>query len=186
MTEERRALHRDYHDRHYGFPLPDDNELFGRLVMEINRAGLNREIILKKEKAFRIAFDQFNIKKVAAYTEKDRERLLSDAAIVRNRPKIDAAIENARRILGLQQEYGSFHEWLERHHPRSKEEWVKLFKKTFLFTGGEIVGEFLMSTGFLPGAHDPGCPVHFQILESGPKWAERETDVLNKNETNSI
>lgn len=91
---------------------------------------------------------------MAAYTDADVARLLQDAGIIRNRLKVNAAIENARIILQLQQEFGSFHNWPAHHHPQPKEAWVKLFKKTFRFTGGEIVNEFLMSTGWLPGAHD--------------------------------
>jgi DNA-3-methyladenine glycosylase I len=154
---ERKNLHKNYHDNHYGFPLHNDNELFGRLVLEINQAGLSWETILKKEKAFRIAFNNFDIATVAAYTETDRERLLSDAGIIRNRLKIDAAIHNAQVILQLKTQYGSFDAWLLQHHPQPKAEWVKLFKKTFRFTGGEIVNEFLMSIGLLPGAHDTDC-----------------------------
>ncbi|WP_026327177.1 DNA-3-methyladenine glycosylase I [Proteiniphilum acetatigenes] len=170
QPEERKALHKNYHDNHYGFPIHDDNELFGRLIMEINQAGLSWETILKKESSFREAYDSFNIKKVASYTEKDRERLLNDAGIIRNRLKINAAIENANTILALQQEFGSFEKWLEHHHPKTKDEWVKLFKKTFRFTGGEIVNEFLMSIGYLPGSHSENCPVYKEILKQNPMW----------------
>ncbi|GAA4454214.1 DNA-3-methyladenine glycosylase I [Rurimicrobium arvi] len=167
---ERKALHQRYHDHHYGFPIHDDNELFGRLIMEINQAGLSWETILKKEEGFRKAYANFDIAAVAAFSEKDRERLLNDAAIIRNRLKVNAAIENARVIVQLQQEFGSFEKWLEHHHPRTKEEWVKLFKKTFRFTGGEIVGEFLMSIGYLPGAHSEDCPVYAKITRKKPMW----------------
>jgi len=170
MTEDRRSLHKAYHDKLYGFPIHDDNELFGRLVLEINQAGLSWETILKKEPTFRKAYDNFNIKKVAAYNEADRERLMGDAGIIRNRLKINAAIENAKTILQLQKEYGSFEKWLEHHHPKSKEEWVKLFKNTFKFTGGEIVNEFLMSIGYLPGAHSPECKIYNRILKTKPRW----------------
>ena len=112
----------------------------------------------------------FDIKKVAAYGAKDRERLLGDAGIIRNRLKIEAAVENARTILVLQKESGSFRQWLESHHPKSKEEWTKLFKKTFRFTGGEIVNEFLMSTGYLPGAHSEDCEVYRKVLKAKPAW----------------
>lgn len=161
-------VHKIYHDHHYGFPITDDNELFGRLIMEINQAGLSWETILKKEKGFRKAYDNFNIPKIAHYTEKDRERLLSDAGIIRNKLKVNAAIENAKTIVQLQKEYGSFLAWIEHHHPLTKEEWVKLFKKNFKFTGGEIVNEFLMSIGKLPGAHQKGCPVG-DALAAGKK-----------------
>jgi len=170
MPAARQALHRTYHDHHYGFPIEDDNELFGRLLLEINQAGLSWETILKKESSFRQAYSHFDIAAVAAYTDADRTRLLADAGIIRNRLKINAAIENARTILGLQTAYGSFANWLAQHHPRSKAEWVKLFKKTFRFTGGEIVGEFLMSIGYLPGAHSPACPVYPCVLATQPKW----------------
>lgn len=170
MKEPSRSLHQNYHDSHYGFPIHDDNELFGRLIMEINQAGLSWETILKKEANFRNAYDDFDLEKVASYTEQDRERLLTDAGIIRNRLKINAAIENAKTILILQQEYGSFGKWLAHHHPKSKDEWVKIFKKTFRFTGGEIVNEFLMSIGYLPGAHSESCPVYAEILKNNPKW----------------
>lgn|SRR5690554_2147139 len=160
---EKRDLHQRYHDQFYGFPISDDNELFGRLIMEINQAGLSWETILRKEKGFRTAYHDFDIPTIAAYSEEDWERLLSDAGIIRNRLKINAAIENAKTILQLQKEYGSFAAWLDHHHPKSKEEWVKLFKKTFKFTGGEIVGEFLMSIGYLPGAHDADCQIGMML-----------------------
>lgn len=161
-----------YHDTQYGFPIEDDNELFERLVLEINQAGLSWTLILKKRQAFQTAFERFDINTVAAFDDTDRERLLADAGIVRNRMKIDAAIFNARQIQALQQEYGSFKNWLDAHHPRSKDEWVKLFKKHFKFVGGEIVGEFLMSTGYLKGAHAESCPVYRETLKYHPKWLD--------------
>ena len=170
QPESRKWLHKNYHDHHYGFPLEDDDELFGRLIMEINQAGLSWETILKKEESFRKAYDNFSIAKVADYEEKDRERLLNDAGIIRNKLKVNAAIENAKEMLRLQSEYGSFAKWLLLHHPKSKEAWVKLFKKHFKFTGGEIVNEFLMSIGFLPGAHEEDCAVYHKILELDPVW----------------
>lgn len=170
LPEERKALHKNYHDNHYGFPIRDDNELFGRLILEINQAGLSWETILKKEATFRQAYSNFDVEQVAAYTNADRERLLADAGIIRNRLKIDAAIENAKTIVILQKEFGSFQNWLEYHHPKTKEEWVKLFKKTFRFTGGEIVNEFLMSIGYLQGAHSETCPIHEKILKQNPMW----------------
>ena len=170
MKEPSRTLHQNYHDYHYGFPIHDDNELFGRLIMEINQAGLSWETILKKEASFRKAYDNFNIKIIADYTQTDRERLLNDPGIIRNKLKVNAAIENAKTILQLQDEFGSFEKWLEHHHPKTKEEWVKLFRKTFRFTGGEIVNEFLMSIGFLPGAHSPECAIYKKVLKSNPQW----------------
>jgi DNA-3-methyladenine glycosylase I len=162
--------HGPYHDREYGFPLHDDAALFERLVLEINQAGLSWLTILRKRDAFRQAYGGFDLQTVAAYGARDRLRLLADAGIIRNRLKIDAAIANAARILELRKSHGSFAGWLDAHHPRSKEEWVRLFKQTFRFTGGEIVGEFLMSTGYLPGAHVPACPVYARIARLEPAW----------------
>jgi len=170
MPEGRQAIHKAYHDLQYGFPIHNDDELFCRLVLEINQAGLSWETILKKQESFRRAYDNFEISKVAAYTEADRDRLLSDPGIIRNRLKINAAIENAKTILALQQEYGSFENWLKGHHPKPKEEWIKLFKKTFKFTGGEIVNEFLTSIGILKGAHSEDCPVYRDVLSANPLW----------------
>lgn len=174
MKEPSRTLHQNYHDKHYGFPTYDDNELFGRLILEINQAGLSWETILKKEAGFRSAYDNFNILKIAHYTQTDRERLLNDAGIIRNKLKVNAAIENAKTILQLQDEFGSFEKWLEHHHPKTKEEWVKVFKKTFRFTGGEIVNEFLMSIGYLRGAHAENCRVYQEILKTSPKWLQKK------------
>ena len=163
--------HGPYHDREYGFPLRGDDLLFERLVLEINQAGLSWLTILKKRDGFRRAYDGFALEKVAAYGDEDRARLLADAGIIRNRLKVDAAIENARRILAIRDQAGSFAGWLDAHHPCTKADWVKLFKKAFRFTGGEITGEFLLSTGYLEGAHHPDCPVHAQVLALGPPWA---------------
>lgn len=163
-------FHGPYHDTEYGFPLRDDHLLFERLILEINQAGLSWLTVLKKREGFQRAYDDFNLDKVAAYGEEDYLRLLNDPGIIRNRLKINAAIENARRIIEIQQEYGSFAAWLDHHHPLSKQEWIKVFKQTFRFTGGEIVGEFLMSTGYLPGAHTETCPVYTKIAALNPPW----------------
>jgi DNA-3-methyladenine glycosylase I len=163
--------HGPYHDREYGFPLEDDAALFERLMLEINQAGLSWLTILKKREAFRRAYSGFVPELVAAYGDSDRARLLNDSGIIRNRLKIDAAIANARTILELRNTHGSFAGWLTAHHPKTKDDWLKLFKKTFRFTGGEIVNEFLMSIGYLPGAHVPHCPVYQLILERRPAWA---------------
>ncbi|HEY9620397.1 MAG TPA: DNA-3-methyladenine glycosylase I [Crinalium sp.] len=163
-------FHGPYHAHEYGFPLQDDHLLFERLILEINQAGLSWLTILKKREGFRRAYHDFNIDVVAAYGESDRLRLLNDANIIRNRLKVDAAIENARRLVTIRQDHGSFVAWLDHHHPLTKSEWIKLFKKTFRFTGGEIVGEFLMSTGYLPGAHQEDCPVYAKVADVNPPW----------------
>ncbi|MBC7948959.1 MAG: DNA-3-methyladenine glycosylase I [Chitinophagaceae bacterium] len=164
------TVHQHYHDKEYGFPLRTDNELFARLVLEINQAGLSWETILKKKENFLKAFDNFDIDKVARYNDKRKEKLMLDAGIIRNRLKIEATIDNAKKIKAIQKETGSFKKWLDQHHPLSKEEWVKLFKSQFRFTGGEIVNEFLMSTGYLPGAHVDSCPAFQKIIKLKPMW----------------
>jgi DNA-3-methyladenine glycosylase I len=158
-------LNKHYHDHQYGFPIDDDDELFGRFILEINQAGLSWTLMLRKQESFRAAYDHFSIEKVAAYDENDRERLLQDTGIIRNRLKINAAIVNAQKILELKKECGSFKAWLDSNKHLDKIGWTKLFKKTFKFTGGEIVNEFLMSTGYLPGAHSPDCPIYAKTIQ---------------------
>jgi DNA-3-methyladenine glycosylase I len=172
QTRPETDVHRHYHDHDYGFPLHDDNALFERLVLEINQAGLSWETILKKKENFQRAYGGFDVDGVAAYTEADRERLLSDAGIIRNKLKVNAAIENAQRIVALRKDYGSFKGWLDAHHPLTKDEWVKVFKKQFVFVGGEIVNETLMSTGYLPGAHAETCPTFAKIAKLNPPWMQ--------------
>ena len=167
------AFHGPYHDREYGFPLTGDAELFERLVLEINQAGLSWLTILKKRDAFRRAYHGFDPERVARYGARDVKRLLGDAGIIRNRLKVAAAIANANTVLALRKSHGSFAAWLDAHHPLRKEEWVKLFKQNFKFTGGEIVGEFLLSTGYLPGAHRESCPVYPKIGKLKPAWSRR-------------
>jgi len=159
-------VHRLYHDTQYGFAITDDDELFGRLILEINQAGLSWDTILKKQNNFRKAYSSFSIAEIAAYREGDINRLLADASIIRNKVKVKAAIFNAQQILALQKEFGSFKNWLDIQQLNEKIEWVKLFKKTFKFTGGEITGEFLMSTGYLPGAHVQECSIYKKLNAS--------------------
>lgn len=163
-------VHGPYHATEYGFPQRDESVLFERLLLEINQAGLSWETILRKREGFRAAYDGFDVDTVAAYGEAERARLMHDAGIIRNRLKIEAAIHNAQVIQGLRASHGGFAQWLDAHAvedgaPRDKAAWVKLFKKTFRFTGGEITGEFLMSLGYLPGAHRPDCPVAILLRE---------------------
>ncbi len=163
--------HGPYHDTEYGVPLTDESALFERLVLEINQAGLSWLTILKKREAFKQAYSGFDVETVSRYGARETKRLLADAGIIRNRLKVEAAIHNARQVLALRTSHGGFAAWLDAHHPLTKPEWVKLFKQTFRFTGGEIVGEFLLSTGYLPGAHDADCPAYARILAMKPPWA---------------
>jgi len=166
-------LHGPYHDREYGFPIRSDRALLERLALEINQAGLSWQTMLQKRKGFRRAYAGFDVEKVAAFGAPERRRLLADAGIIRNRLKVDAVIENARRILAIRDSHGSLAKWLDAHHPRSALEWQKLFKKTFVFTGGEIVRSFLLSTGYLRGAHVPSCPVFAKAAKKKPAWMRK-------------
>ena len=163
-------LHGPYHDHEYGFPQREEAVLFERLLLEINQAGLSWETMLRKRDGFRAAYSGFEVDRVARYGERDRARLLADPGIIRNRLKVEAAIHNARIIQQLRDTHGGFAAWLDAHHPLPKAEWVKLFKKTFRFTGGEITGEFLMSLGYLPGAHRQDCPAYRRAAQQRPPW----------------
>ncbi|WFC42759.1 DNA-3-methyladenine glycosylase I [Pseudoxanthomonas sp. SE1] len=163
-------LHGPYHDREYGFPQRDEAVLFERLLLEINQAGLSWETMLKKREGFRTAYSGFEVDKVARYGDKDRARLLADPGIIRNRLKVEAAIHNAQVIRQLRTTHGGFAAWLDAHHPLPKADWIRLFKKTFRFTGGEITNEFLMSLGYLPGAHREDCPAFHRASKQRPPW----------------
>ncbi|SBV95759.1 3-methyl-adenine DNA glycosylase [uncultured Alphaproteobacteria bacterium] len=166
--------HGPYHDNEYGFPVADDRVLFERLTLEVMQAGLSWLTVLKKREAFSRAFAQFEIDAVAAFGEADRARLLADPGIIRNRLKIDATIHNARAILDIQDEFGSFAAWIARNHPRDLKAWIKLFRTRFRFVGGEIMNEFLMSIGYLEGAHRPDCPVFARIAAQDPAWMQKK------------
>ena len=159
-------VHESYHDTEYGFPARDEKVLFERMALEIMQAGLSWEIVLKKRAALKKAFDGYAVAKVAAYGQADIDRLLADEGIIRNRRKIEAIIANAQVILTIRKDSKSLAQWLNAHHPQAKKEWVKLFRKTFRFMGPEIVGEFLMSLGYLEGAHRPDCPVCAEIRKA--------------------
>jgi len=163
-------VHASYHDTEYGFHQTDETVLFERLCLEIMQAGLTWELILKRRPGMQVAFAGFKVDAVANFGEPEVARLLADPAIIRNRLKVAAIVENARRVRALRDSAGGFSAWLETHHPLDKPAWLKLFKSTFLFTGGEIVGEFLMSLGYLPGAHAPECPVSAILARRPPPW----------------
>lgn len=163
-------VHGPYHDDEYGFPAAEETVLFERLSLEIFQAGLSWLLVLNKRAALNRAFAGFAVDSVAAFGDDDLARLLADATIIRNRAKIRAIVTNAGRIQMLRDEAGSFARWLALHHPREEADWIKLFRKTFSFTGPEVVREFLMSVGYLPGAHSSDCPVYNRIAAQEPPW----------------
>lgn len=165
-------LHDAYHATEYGFPQRDEAVLFERLCLEIMQAGLSWTLVLRRRETMRRAFESWNVDRIAAMGPDEEARLLADSGIVRNRLKMKAIIANAQRVKAMRESHGGLAGWLAAHHPRDKVDWVKLFGKTFKFTGGEIVGEFLMSLGYLPGAHAHDCPIYPLALATDPPWLQ--------------
>jgi len=178
-------LYVDYHDSDWGVPLHDDQRLFEMLILEGAQAGLSWLTILKKRQNYRRAFDNFEIEKVAAYTDADCLRLLADPGIVRNRLKIESARKNARGALHIQEEFGSFATFLWQyvnHLPRQNN-WESLAqvparteqsdamsrdlkKRGFNFVGSTICYAFMQSVGMV-NDHLLGCYRHATIREIG-------------------
>ena len=111
------AAYRHYHDHEWGFPVTDDRRLFEKLCLEGFQSGLSWLTILNKRENFRLAFDHFDADRVARYADRDVDRLLGDAGIVRHRGKIESTINNARRVLELRREFGSLCAYAWRHEP---------------------------------------------------------------------
>ena len=161
-------LYIKYHDREWGVPVHDDKTLFEMLILEGAQAGLSWITILKRRENYRKAFDNFNIRKIAKYTDKDIERLLADSGIIRNRLKIKSAINNAARTLEIQKEYGSLDKFLWQfvdgktiHNPWKSSKSIpvtteqsdamsKALKKAgFKFIGSTICYAFMQSVGMV-------------------------------------
>ena len=165
-----------YHDDEWGVPLHDDNLLYEAIVLDGAQAGLSWRTILHKREAYRLAFQGFDPAVVSAYGEPDRQRLLADAGIVRNRQKIDAAINNARCVLAVQQEYGSLDRFLWQFtgyktirraayrtyqeipttSPESDAMSAELRKRGFKFAGSTICYALMQATGMI-NDHLEGC-----------------------------
>jgi DNA-3-methyladenine glycosylase I len=145
-----------YHDEEFGEPLDNDDDLFERLSLEIFQAGLNWRLILQKREAFRKAFAGFSVDAVAAFTEEDILRLLADKGIIRNRLKVLATIENARRAQKIAAEYGSFAAYVGQLNG-SPDEMHRELKRKFAFIGPKIAESFLQSVGKLEPWHEPEC-----------------------------
>jgi len=164
-----------YHDEEWGVPVHDDRHLFEMLLLEGAQAGLNWLTILKKRENYRKAFHAFDPEKVAAYSQRDIQRLLTDPGIVRNRLKIESAIKNARGVLDIIQEFGSFSSFLWRYVNNSPQQnaWNSLRelptrteqsdmmsndlkKRGFNFIGSTICYAFMQSVGMV-NDHIVGC-----------------------------
>jgi DNA-3-methyladenine glycosylase I len=170
-----------YHDREWGKPVRDDRKLFEFLVLEAFQAGLSWRIILHKRENFRKAFKQFDYRKVAKFTAKDRSRLVKDAGIIRNRLKIAATIENARLFMEVQKEFGTFSkymwQWVKgkpmRHRFKTLKDyptviseaeiWAKdLKKRGFKFLGPTVVYAHMQAVGMV-NDHLVHCFRHRQV-----------------------
>ena len=163
-------LHRIYHDTEYGFNCSSDNQLFEKLVLEIQQAGLSWSVVLSKREFIRKAYSNFDISIVSKYNEHEVKLMMKNKNIIRNFLKINATIYNAKQIIKIRKEYSSFKKWLDNHLHFNINEWTELFKKTFKFTGPKITKEFLMSSGYLAGAHNKNCKVYSLMLKKKPPW----------------
>lgn len=156
-----------YHETEYGFPVKRERDYFERLVLEIFQAGLSWRTILAKRPAFRAAFAEFVPARVAAFTAADVRRLMSDAAIIRNRRKIEASIANAGIFLRLCRRPGGFKAFIRELPLTDRNATVAIFRKTFAFMGPKIVEEFLISTGHWPVRHERVCHLYAAPRRSG-------------------
>jgi DNA-3-methyladenine glycosylase I len=162
-----------YHDKEWGVPIHDDRKLFEFLILEGAQAGLSWEIILKRRDSYRVAFDGFDPKKVAKYDEHKLARLLLDPGIIRNRLKIQSAVQNAKAFQAVQKEFGSFESYIWRFvdgvsRKRKRGEAVPvltaestamskdLAKRGFSFVGSTICYAFMQAVGMV-NDHDSDC-----------------------------
>ncbi len=172
-----------YHDREWGTPVHDERMLFELLILEGAQAGLSWSTILNKRDGYRKAFDNFDARKIARYTDKKVARLLADAGIVRNRLKIAAAIQNAKAFLAVQKEFGSFDRYIWRfvggkpnqnrrrgmkqvpaRTPESDAMSKDLQQRGFKFVGSTICYAYMQATG-LVNDHLVGCFRHAELQE---------------------
>jgi DNA-3-methyladenine glycosylase I len=170
-----------YHDQEWGVPLHDDRALFEFLILEGAQAGLSWEIILNKRDNYRLAFDNFDPARVAAYKKLKIEKLLQNAGIVRNRLKVASAVGNAKAFLEVQKEFGSFdaYVWgfvngrpkkrarrqsLLTHTPESDALSKDLLRRGFRFVGSTICYAFMQAVGMV-NDHDPKCFRYDEIKE---------------------
>ncbi len=144
-----------YHDLEWGSPLHDDQRLFEFLILEGMQAGLSWQTVLRKRDAFRRTFARFDPVKVAGFTSKDEARLMKDASIIRNRAKIDAAIGNAKALLVLRKEFGTFNAYVWAFNDKDVLS-TDLKKRGFRFVGPTIVESFMQAVG-IRNDHERGC-----------------------------
>lgn len=140
---------REYYEREWGRLIDDDVRFFEFLCLEIFQAGLSWETIIRKRDGMREALDGFDFRIVSAYPDARIDALAQDPRVIRYRLKLEAIRSNARVFCGLVDEHGSFLAWLSTDPEHDLDGWVNRFKRTFSFTGPEIVREFLESSGVI-------------------------------------
>lgn len=171
-VDENSQIYKDYHDNEWGVPKYDDRELFELLILESFQAGLSWITVLKKREAFRKAFDNFDVKKVAKYDEKKIEELLQNEGIIRSRSKINSAILNAEIFIQIQKEFGSFSKYIwgftegkiiknkndkfEVSTPLSDKISKDLKKRGMKYVGTVIIYSYLQSIGVVDD-HETTC-----------------------------
>lgn len=171
-VDENSQIYKDYHDNEWGVPKYDDHELFELLILESFQAGLSWLTVLKKRDAFRLAFDNFDVKKVANYDKNKVNELLQNEGIIRSRSKINSAISNAKIFIQIQKEYGSFSKYIwgftngkiiknkndkfEVSTPLSDEISKDLKKRGMKYVGTVIIYSYLQSIGIV-NDHETEC-----------------------------
>jgi len=184
-----------YHDREWGVPLKDDRKLFEFLVLDAAQAGLSWEIILRKREGFRAAFDNFDPEKIARYDDKKIKKLLADPGIIRNRLKIESAINNARAFLAVQKEFGSFARYIWQFvegkpkinarrslkdipatSPESDSMSKALKKRGFRFVGSTICYAFMQAAGMV-NDHSIDCFRHAELARRMERWRIRTSEI---------
>ena len=184
-----------YHDREWGVPLKDDRKLFEFLVLDAAQAGLSWEIILRKREGFRAAFDDFNAEKIARYDDNKIKKLLADPGIIRNRLKIESAINNARAFLAVQKEFGSFARYIWQFvegkpkinarrslkdipatSPESDAMSKALKKRGFRFVGSTICYAFMQAAGMV-NDHSIDCFRHAELARRMERWRIRTSEI---------
>lgn len=171
-----------YHDEEWGVPVHDERALFEFLILETFQAGLSWKTVLHKRENFRKAFTNFNVQKVASFTEKDEQRLLNDAGIIRNKLKVKAAISNAKAFLKVAKEFGSFDKyiWDFVDHKPVDNKWISmsqipaktklsdvisadLKKRGFKFVGSTVVYAHMQATGMV-NDHTTDCFRYKEVM----------------------
>ncbi len=179
-VREDHALYCAYHDEEWGTPIRDDREMYGLFLLELFQAGLSWITLLKKREAFSAAFDGFDVEKIAAYDQKKIDLLLQDAGIIRSRGKIEAAIANAKIVLELKREFGSFCNYIwsfsdgkvvlspddqpRATSPLSDRMSADLKRRGMRYAGSVTIHSFLQAAGIV-NEHEPSCYRYGELMK---------------------